>query len=148
MRSLKIIAVAVLILMAIPAAIECTEGAGTKPADEWTEPAVLCYYSNSINHVETIYVKSGIPIGSGNIPELTGSVYYWVRMDTGEVVTASTVFSPGTYVMKAYTTPPTPWGSSSDDSGSGGSDIDYGKIGIYAMIAVLAVLVGILYIKK
>lgn len=85
------------------------------------EPAVLCYsyYDGGWKHIDTVYVMPDVAIGETNIPELTGSMHYWVRMDTGEVVTSSTTFASGTYMIRAYTTAPTPWGAESS-SGSGG----------------------------
>ena len=145
MRRLTVTAVTILLVLMVPVAVEGIDAGGTTPADQWTEPSVLCYYSNSINHVETIYVKSGEPIGAANIPELTGQVHYWVRMDTGEVVTVDTVFEPGTYVIKAYTVAPVPWGKETASSEAG---MNYTNIAIFVMIAVLGAAVIYLYIKK
>lgn len=88
-----------------------------RPANEPTEPAILCYYWGSqLNLIETHYVIPDLPIGSQNIAELTWPGGCWVRMDTGEVVTEDTVFAPGTYMIKAYSNTPTPWGASSTSS--------------------------------
>ena len=82
-----------------------------RPSNEPTEPVVLCYYTSGLpNIVTTYYVCPNMAIGTANIPEPTGAIHYWVRMDTGEVVTASMTFAPGTYMIKGYTVPPTPWG--------------------------------------
>lgn len=82
-----------------------------RPANEPTDPVVLCYYTSGLpNIVTTYYACPNMAIGTANIPEPTGAIHYWVRMDTGEVVTASMTFAPGTYMIKGYTVPPTPWG--------------------------------------
>lgn len=82
-----------------------------RPPNEPTDPVVLCYYTSGLpNIVTTYYACPNMAIGTANIPEPTGAIHYWVRMDTGEVVTASMIFAPGTYMIKGYTVPPTPWG--------------------------------------
>ena len=105
---IPIIAVAIIALFMMPTG---SDGA-TRPENEPTEPAVLCYYTSGMpNIVTTYYVCPNEAIGTANIPEPTGSIHYWVRMDTGEVVTSSTAFAPGTYMIRGYTIPPTPWGN-------------------------------------
>lgn len=109
MRNLLIFALASMIVAVamIPADMSEAE----RPADEPTEPVVLCYYTSGLpNIVTTYYACPNMAIGTANIPEPTGAIHYWVRMDTGEVVTASMTFAPGTYMIKGYTVPPTPWG--------------------------------------
>lgn len=82
-----------------------------RPPNEPTDPVVLCYYTSGLpNIVTTYYACPNMAIGTANIPEPTGAIHYWVRMDTGEVVTASMIFAPGTYMIKGYTVPPAPWG--------------------------------------
>lgn len=106
MRNLMIFALAAVIVAVaiIPAEVDAD-----RPPNEPTEPVVLCYYTSGLpNIVTTYYACPNMAIGY--IPEPTGAIHYWVRMDTGEVVTASTVFAPGTYMIKGYTVPPTPWG--------------------------------------
>lgn len=117
MRSLIIVLALVICAVAI-----IPEVSDAERPDYPDEPAVLCYsyYGGGWKHIDTVYVMPDTPIGAGNIPELNGDLHYWVRMDTGEVVTASTVFAPGTYMINAYTTAPTPWGD--DTSSSSGPD--------------------------
>lgn len=103
-----IIAVAIIALFLMPTG---SDGA-TRPENEPTEPAILCYYTGGMpNIVTTFYVCPNEAIGTANIPEPTGAIHYWVRMDTGEVVTSSSAFAPGMYMIKGYTIPPTPWGN-------------------------------------
>lgn len=108
-------ALAIIMLALIPGVCDAA-----RPTDEPTEPAVLCYYTDGApNIVTAYYVCPNEAIGSANIPEPTGAIHYWIRMDTGEVVTASSTFAPGTYMIKGYTTAPIPWGAE-EPSGSGG----------------------------
>ena len=118
MRNLMIFALASMIIMAVLIPVDTSSADRPEYPDE---PAVLCYsyYSGGWKHIDTIYVMPDTPIGDLNIPDLVGDVHYWVRMDTGEVVTASMSFAPGTYMINAYTTAPTPWGAE-EPSGSGG----------------------------
>lgn len=128
-----LIAVLTLAALMLPLIAESTEAA--RPSDADIEPVVLCYYNSGLpNLVTTYYACPDMPVGSANIPEPSGAIHYWVRMDTGEVVTASTVFSPGTYMIKGYTTAPEPWGPAPEET-SGGSSVD---------LAVIALVVGII----
>lgn len=109
MRNLIILILTVMIVAV--AVIPEISDAG-RPPNEPTDPVVLCYYTSGLpNIVTTYYVCPNMAIGTANIPEPTGAIHYWVRMDTGEVVTASMTFAPGTYMIKGYTIPPTPWGN-------------------------------------
>jgi len=116
MRNLIIILAVVIFAVAIIPEVSDAD----RPANEPTEPVVLCYYTDGApNIVTAYYVRPNEAIGSANIPEPTGAIHYWIRMDTGEVVTASSTFAPGTYMIKGYTTAPTPWGAE-EPSGSRG----------------------------
>ena len=146
MRSPIIVAVAILALVMF---IPSTEAADRPDFPE--EPAVLCYnWEGGINIINTYYVRPGEAIGSANIPELIGQVHYWVRMDTGEVVTDKSVFKAGTYMIKAYTTAPTPWGSSAEDSSPTDDKVlaDEIIIGIVIASVIAIIVVGYLLIFK
>lgn len=121
--------------------IEVSDAEGMKPANEPTDVAILCYYWGShINQVETYYVLPNLPIGTQNIAELTWPNGHWVRMDTGEVVTEETVFAPGTYMIKAYSNIPTPWGDDTPSSSSGQDD----TLAITAIVlSVIAIITGV-----
>lgn len=148
MRSPIIAAVAILALVMF---IPSTEAVDRPDFPE--EPAVLCYnWEGGINIIKTYYVRPGEAIGSANVPELIGAVHYWVRMDTGEVVTDKSVFNPGTYMIKAYTTAPTPWGPSEDPASTDdGGLADAAIIGISIASSVVIVIIGgllLAHIKK
>ena len=145
MRSPIIVAVAILALVMF---IPSTEAADRPDFPE--EPAVLCYnWEGGINIINTYYVRPGEAIGSANIPELIGQVHYWVRMDTGEVVTDKSVFKPGTYMIKAYTTAPTPWGSAEDPSPTNDKGLaDTAIIGISIASSVAIVIIGGLLLAR
>lgn len=102
----------ILMVMIVAVAVIPEISDADRPPNEPTDPVVLCYYTSGLpNIVTTYYACPNMAIGTANIPEPTGAIHYWVRMDTGEVVTASMIFAPGTYMIKGYTIPPTPWGN-------------------------------------
>lgn len=112
MRNLMIFAiVAVVVAVAIIPA-ESTD-AVTYPSE-----LVELQYWDAL-HATIVYVFPDKPIGSTNIPALPSGCTYWVRMDTGEVVTAQTVFSPGAYLIEPYSWVPEPWGNDSTPSSAG-----------------------------
>lgn len=109
MRNLIIFALAVMIagMAMIPAEVSDAE---TYPS----ELAELQFW-NGVN-ATVIYAYPDKPIGDLSLPSLPGTATYWVRMDTGEVVTSQTVFAPGSYLIYPYSWMPEPWGSSSTSS--------------------------------
>ena len=111
MRNLMIFALAVVIVGMAVIPTEVTD-AETYPS----ELAVLQFWNGA--DADVIYVYPDRPIGDIALPTLPGYAEYWVRMDTGEVVTSSSVFSPGTYLITAYTWQPEPWGGSTGPSGT------------------------------
>ena len=141
MRNLMIFALAAVIVAVaiIPAEVDAD-----RPANEPTEPVVLCYYTSGLpNIVTTYYACPDMAIGSANIPEPTGAIHYWVRMDTGEVVTASTTFAPGTYMIKGYTVPPTPWGDDPNPEPTNPSSAPDNTLAVTAIIlSVIAIITG------
>ena len=114
MRNLMIFALAVVIVGMAVIPSEVTD-AETYPS----ELAELQYW-DGIN-ATVIYVFPNNPIGGDKIPPLPTGCTYWVRMDTGEVVTAETVFEPGSYYISPYSWKPQPWGPSEEPS-PGASD--------------------------
>ena len=138
MRSL-IIPIFVAMIVAVAVIPEISDAEGMKPANEPTDVAILHYYWGSqINQIETYYVIPNLPIGTQNIAELTWPDGHWVRMDTGEVVTEETVFAPGTYMIKAYSNIPTPWGD--DTPSSSGPDNTLAVTAI--VLSVIAIITG------
>jgi len=123
-----------------PFMIESSEGAD-RPAEAGIEPVMLCYYNDGINLVDTYYALPGKAIGTANIPPTSGAINYWIRMDTGEVVTYQSTFEPGTYMIKGYTVAPEPWGSSA--APSSGSFFDLSTI---ALAIAVVDFVGIIYL--
>ena len=137
MRNPMIFALASMIIMAALIPVDTSSADRPEYPDE---PAVLCYsyYSGGWKHIDTIYVMPDTPIGDLNIPDLVGDVHYWVRMDTGEVVTASSTFAPGTYMISAYTTAPTPWGASPSSSAP-----DNTLPTVAIVLSVIAIITGV-----
>lgn len=139
MRNLMIFA---LVAMAVAVAIIPAETSDAeRPANEPTEPVVLCYYTSGLpNIVTTYYACPNMAIGTANIPEPTGAIHYWVRMDTGEVVTASMTFAPGTYMIKGYTVPPTPWGNDPEPTNTSSSAPDNTIPTVAIVLSAVAVI--------
>lgn len=116
-----------------------------RPPNEPTDPVVLCYYTSGLpNIVTTYYACPNMAIGTANIPEPTGAIHYWVRMDTGEVVTASMIFAPGTYMIKGYTVPPTPWGDDPEPEPTNSSSAPDNTLPTVAIVlSVIAIITGV-----
>lgn len=112
MRNLLIFALAAMIVAVATIPAEASDAKAYPP-----ELAELQYW-DGIN-ATVIYAFPNNPIGSDKIPPLPTGCTYWVRMDTGEVVTAETVFEPGSYYISPYSWVPQPWGAE-EPSGSGG----------------------------
>ena len=142
MRNLMIFALAAVI---VAVAIMPAEVDADRPANEPTEPVVLCYYTSGLpNIVTTYYACPNMAIGTANIPEPTGAIHYWVRMDTGEVVTASMTFAPGTYMIRGYTVPPTPWGDDPEPEPTNPSSAPDNTLAVTAIIlSVIAIITGV-----
>ena len=133
MRSLKIIitVVAIIAMLTIPTGSD----AETHP----TELAELQFWNGTGADVILLYPDRAI--GDTPLPALPGTASYWVRMDTGEVVTPETVFAPGTYLITAYSWIPEPWGSSAGSAStqkSGGLSAE-----TIALIISGAILIGV-----
>ena len=105
-RWVPAIILAVMLAVAVPICADDSD-AGVRPDDLPTELAVLQY--QDAYGVKIVYVYPTKPIGSTSIPELPSGCTCWVREDTREVVTASTVFAPGSYLITPYSWVPDPW---------------------------------------
>jgi len=154
MRGGLVATLAILAVMILGAVVVFTDGndATARPENEPTEPAILCYYwgdEYDMNKVETYYVVPNKPIGANNIVELSWPGY-WIRMDTGDVVNASSVFEPGTYMIKVYGSPPEPWGPAEDDPGNQSDEsINWPIIGIViGSVVVIGAVAYLLVFKK
>ena len=133
MRNLMIFALAVMIagMAIIPA--EASE-AVTHPS----ELVELQFWNGTSATV--IYIYPDKPIGNITLPPLPGTATYWVRMDTGEVITSETVFAPGAYYIGAYSWVPEPWGDDTPSSSSGQDD----TLAITAIVlSVIAIITGV-----
>lgn len=111
MRNLLIFALAAMIVAVAIIPAEASDAEAYPP-----ELAELQYW-DGIN-ATVIYAFPNNPIGGDKIPPLPTGCTYWVRMDTGEVVTAETVFEPGSYYISPYSWVPQPWGPSEEPSPS------------------------------
>ena len=143
MRSLKIIimAAAIIAMLTIPTGSD----AETHP----TQLAELQFWNGTGADVILLYPDRAI--GDTPLPVLPGTTSYWVRMDTGEVVTPETVFAPGTYLITAYSWIPEPWGSSAGSAPtqkSGGLSTETIALIISGAFALVAISALILAVKK
>ena len=149
MRSSTIAPIIVMILAILLIPLDGSEASG-RP-DYPVEPAILCYnYEGGVNSIDVYYVRPGEAIGSSNIPELVGEVHYWIRMDTGEIVTDKSVFDSGTYMIRAYTTPPVPWGipEESDKTSQDSNYVDWAIVGISILSSVIIIIIGGLLLMR
>ena len=105
-RWVPAIILAVMLAVAVPICADDSDAA-VRPADLPTELAELQY--QDAHGVKIVYVYPTKPIGSTSIPELPSGCTCWVREDTREVVTASTVFAQGSYLIIPYSWVPDPW---------------------------------------
>lgn len=141
MRSLKIIitVAAIIAMLTIPTGSD----AETHP----TELAELQFWNGTGADVILLYPDRAI--GDTPLPALPGTASYWVRMDTGEVVTPETVFAPGTYLITAYSWIPEPWGSSAGSAPSQKSEglstenIALIISGAFALVAISALILAV-----
>lgn len=106
-----------LIIFALAAMIVAVATIPAEASDAETYPSELAelQYWDGIN-ATVIYAFPNNPIGDDKIPPLPTGGTCWVRMDTGEVVTAETVFEPGSYYISPYSWVPQPWGASPSSS--------------------------------
>lgn len=144
MRSLKII-----ITMAAIIAMLTIPMAGSDAETHPTELAELQFWNGTGADVILLYPDRAI--GDTPLPALPGTASYWVRMDTGEVVTSETVFAPGTYLITAYSWIPEPWGSSAGSAASqksGGLSTETIALIISGAVALVAISALILAVKK
>lgn len=157
MRGGLVVTLTILAIVILGEAVVSMDGndASARPENEPTEPAILCYYwgdEYDMNKVETYYVVPNKPIGANNIVELSWPGY-WIRMDTGDVVDASSVFEPGTYMIKVYGSPPEPWGHSEDPVSSSNDNgmADWAIImtSVISSVAIVIIIKSLLaHIKK
>lgn len=135
----------ILMVMIVAVAVIPEISDADRPPNEPTDPVVLCYYTSGLpNIVTTYYACPNMAIGTANIPEPTGAIHYWVRMDTGEVVTASMTFAPGTYMIKGYTVPPTPWGDDPEPEPTNPSSAPDNTLPTVAIVlSVIAIITGV-----
>lgn len=117
------------VIMTIPGA-----DATPRPDDTPTELSELCYW-NGVD-ATVYYAYPDKPIGAEHIPPLPTGCVCWVREDTREVVTADTVFKPGSYLISPYSWVPEPWDASSGSSA--------GSVNTLSVIAIVLSSVAII----
>lgn len=144
MRNLMIFAV---VAMAVAVAIiPADTSEAERPADYPTELVELQYWDGYTAHI--VYVFPNKAIGAGNIPAPPAGCSYWVRNDTREVVTAQTVFSPGTYLIEPYSWVPEPWGDDSTQSSAGPDNTIPTVAIVLSVVAVITSTAAIVLIMR
>lgn len=113
MRGVTMAILTIVILASVIMTIPGTE-ATPRPDDIPTELSELCYW-NGID-ATVYYAYPDKPIGAEHIPPLPTGCVCWVREDTREIVTADTVFEPGSYLISPYSWIPEPWDPSPGSS--------------------------------
>ena len=130
---------AVILLATLPLMAEGIE-ATDRPADADVQPVELFFFNgDQINTVRYLYPM--VALQGYQIPDLPLGCNSWVRMDTGQVVNAGDKFDAGSYVIRAYTTAPTPWGPQEETETP--TEIPWGVI---ATVMSSAALIGVAYI--
>lgn len=105
-RWVPAIILAMMLAVAVPICADDTD-AQVRPDDYPTSLVELQFWH--LGTLEIVHVFPYVPVKLAWFPAIPTGCTCWVREDTREVVDDSTVFAPGSYLIKAYTVTPTPW---------------------------------------
>ena len=105
-RWVPVIILAMMLAVAVPIYTDDSD-AQVRPDNHPTSLVELQFWY--LGTLEIVHVFPYVPVKLAWFPAIPTGCTCWVREDTREVVDDSTIFAPGSYLIRAYTVAPTPW---------------------------------------